>query len=169
MAKQQELDELFLDIAERIGGMSHSRRRLVGAVIVKEGNIISFGWNGMPSGMDNNCEDKQEDGSLKTKFEVLHAESNALMKLAASGTLGAAGATLFCTTAPCRECAKLIAQAKIARIVYREEYSITDGKDLLRRLGRQVECYPASNTVNYSGDFDLLIKGNVKEITNGDD
>ena len=149
MADPAKLDNLFLDIAYRIGQMSHSRRRSVGALIVKDGNIISMGWNGMPSGMDNNCE-YGDDDALVIREEVLHAESNALMKLAASGTLGSTGATLYCTASPCMQCAKLIAQAKISRVVFRELYTRSDGLGLLNAVGVEVNrsFLPHRNSVN---------------------
>lgn len=153
MASQQNLDQLFLDIAERISQMSHAVRSKVGAVIVLNDNIISMGWNGTPSGMDNNCEDLvypegydecdgvggPPDMVLRTKQMVLHAESNALMKLASAGGKGAEGATLYCTYSPCPECAKLIKQAKITRVVYRNHYRLPEGIQMLEFLG--VKCH----------------------------
>lgn len=129
---------MYLDIADRISQESQAIRSKVGAVIVKDGNIISFGWNGTPSGQDNTCETETETG-LVTKPEVLHAESNALMKLVAAGGAASQGATLYTTVSPCFECSKLIRQAKVARVVYRRTYRNTDGLDLLVRLGVQVE------------------------------
>lgn len=145
MTKERKLDELFLDLAERISEMSFARRLKVGALVVQDGNIVSMGWNGTPSGMDNNCELENADGSLSTRPEVLHAESNALMKLAASGSSGAAGATLYTTYSPCPECAKLIKQAKVARVVYRHHYRLPEGVDMLQRLGVQCDRLTASD------------------------
>lgn len=139
MPDQIKLDNLYLDIADRIADMSHSRRKKVGAVLVEGENIISYGWNGTPHGADNNCEVENEDGTLTTKPEVLHAESNVLMKLVSSGGVGAQGATLYVTLSPCIDCAKLIVQSKIKRVVYREDYRITTGIDFLRKYGVQVQ------------------------------
>ena len=139
MPEQYKLDQLYLDISDRISEMSHSRRKKVGAVLVEGENIISYGWNGTPRGADNNCEIENDDGSLTTKPEVLHAESNVLMKLVSSGGVGAQGATLYVTLSPCIDCAKLIVQSKIKRVVYREDYRITTGIDFLRKYGVQVQ------------------------------
>lgn len=128
-----------MDVAHRISQESHGRRSKVGALVVVGDNIISFGWNGTPSGMDNNCEIDNLDGSLTTKPEVLHAESNALMKLAAAGGRGAEGGTLYVTMSPCPECAKLIKQSKIKRVVYAEQYRLTGGIETLERLGVTVD------------------------------
>lgn len=113
---------------------SYCRRRQVGALIVKDKMIISDGYNGTPSGFENICED--ENGV--TKPYVLHAEANAISKVAKSGN-SSEGATLYVTASPCIECAKLIIQAGISRVVYRDEYRLTDGIDLLRRAGIEVE------------------------------
>ncbi len=113
---------------------SYCRRRQVGALIVKDRMIISDGYNGTPSGFENICED--ENGV--TKPYVLHAEANAITKVAKSGN-SSEGATLYVTASPCIECAKLIIQSGIKRLVYRDEYRLTDGVDLLRRAGITVE------------------------------
>ena len=115
---------------------SYCTRRKVGAILVKDRMIISDGYNGTPSGFENVCED--ENGV--TKPYVLHAEANAITKVAKSGN-SSLGATLYVTASPCLECAKLIIQAGINRVVYQEEYRITDGVDLLRRAGIQVEKF----------------------------
>lgn len=138
-AKQDKLDELYLDLADRISQMSVAVRSKVGCVIVKNGNLIAMGWNGMPAGMPNECEDLQDDGSLVTKPEVLHSESNALMKLAQSGGIGAKDATLYVTLSPCPECAKLIKQSGISRVVYRHQYRLLDGIDMLKKLDVDVQ------------------------------
>ncbi len=113
---------------------SYCKRRQVGALIVKDRMIISDGYNGTPSGFENVCED--ETGV--TKQYVLHAEANAITKVAKSNN-SSEGATLYVTDSPCIECAKLIIQAGISRVVYAREYRITDGLDLLRRAGVQVD------------------------------
>ncbi len=110
------------------GSMSHSTRAKVGCLIVKNGQIISDGYNGTPTGFDNVCED--ENGNSKP--EVMHAEFNALMKLACS-TNSSIGATLYTTMSPCYECAKAIVQARIKRVVYNIEYRLTAGLDLLKQ------------------------------------
>ena len=112
---------------------SYCKRRQVGALIVKDRMIISDGYNGTPSGFENVCED--ESGA--TKPYVLHAEANAITKVAKSGN-SSLGSTLYVTAAPCVECAKLIIQAGIRRVVYRDEYRLTDGVDLLTRAGIEV-------------------------------
>ena len=140
-----ELDEAYLQMAEVWAKRSKANRLQVGALIVKDKRIISDGYNGMPSGCEDDvCEyydglDEEGDVILKTKSLVLHAESNALMKLAAAGGEGAKGATMYITDSPCPECAKLIKQAGIARVVYRREYRITTGTEMLRSLGVIVE------------------------------
>lgn len=113
---------------------SYCKRRQVGALLVKDKMIISDGYNGTPSGFENVCED--ESGA--TKPYVLHAEANAISKVAKSGN-SSDGSTLYVTASPCIECAKLIIQAGIKRVVYRDEYRLTDGVDLLKRAGIEVE------------------------------
>ncbi len=113
---------------------SYCKRKQVGALIVKDRMIISDGYNGTPSGFENVCED--ETGA--TKPYVLHAEANAITKVAKSGN-SSEGSTLYVTASPCLECSKLIIQAGIKRVVYREDYRITDGIDLLRRAGIEVQ------------------------------
>jgi len=142
MPTQAKMDELYMDIAARISQMSYARRKKVGAVLTKNDNIISYGWNGTPSGDDNACEVELLGGELETKPEVLHAESNLLSKLTAEGGQGAQGATLYQTMSPCFECAKLIKQAKIKRVVFRELYRDATGIDFLRRRGVIVDHFP---------------------------
>ena len=113
---------------------SYCKRRQVGALLVKDRMIIYDGYNGTPSGFENICED--ENGV--TKPYVLHAEANAITKVAKSGN-NSKGATLYVTASPCLECAKLIIQSGISRVVYRDEYRLTDGVDLLRKAGIEVE------------------------------
>lgn len=174
MPTQREMDKLYLDIARRVAQMSRATRSRVGAVLVKGKNILSYGWNGTPSGFDNVCEYKEymDRGAggwlnpdeieerwpleqfmkygewagtsvryrLVTKPEVLHAESNVLMKLLASDNpVSTTGSTLYLTLSPCFECAKLIKQAGIIRIVYIEKYRITDSLDFLQKVGITVE------------------------------
>lgn len=159
--KKQKYNTLFMDMAERVSYMSHAVRLKVGSVLVKDNNIISFGWNGMPAGWDNDCEYREylnyghsfgenaadyfdqidENGKmyrLKTRPEVLHSESNTLMKVAHS-TESSAGATLFCTHAPCIDCAKLIHQAGINSVYYRNAYRSTDGITFLEKSGTTVQ------------------------------
>lgn len=127
-------DEKYLRMAAIWAENSYCKRRQVGALIVKDRMIISDGFNGTPSGFENVCED--ENGI--TKPYVLHAEANAISKVAKSGN-SSEGATLYVTASPCIECAKLIIQAGIKRVVYRDEYRLTDGIDLLARAGIEVE------------------------------
>lgn len=114
---------------------SYCKRRQVGALIVKDKMIISDGYNGTPSGFENNCEDETTGA---TKPYVLHAEANAISKVAKSGN-SSEGATLYVTASPCLECSKLIIQSGIKRVVYREQYRLDDGIQLLKRAGVEVE------------------------------
>lgn len=145
MADKQKLDILYLDIAERVAEMSVAQRLKVGAIIVKNDNIVSMGFNGTPSGFDNCCEIQNLDGTLTTRPETLHAESNALMKLARSGGVGSLGATMYTSYSPCPECAKLIKQAGIDRVVYKHRYRLTGGLDMLKSLGVTVEHLESTN------------------------
>ena len=120
MPKQIELDRTYLQMADIWGRLSKANRKKVGCLIVNNGHIISDGYNGTPAGYDNNCEYETRFG-YETKPEVLHAESNALMKLAKS-TISSEGSTIYLTMSPCFECAKLIIQAGVRRVVYREVY-----------------------------------------------
>ncbi|MBR6886771.1 MAG: dCMP deaminase family protein [Bacteroidales bacterium] len=129
-----KFDHSYLQMAEVWAQNSYCKRRKVGALIVKDRMIISDGYNGTPSGFENICED--ENGV--TKPYVLHAEANAITKVAKSGN-SSAGSTLYVTASPCVECAKLIIQSGIQRVVYRDAYRLTDGIDLLRRAGISVE------------------------------
>jgi dCMP deaminase len=160
--------QLYMDWAKRAAELSHARRLHVGAVIVKDDTVISYGYNGMPAGWDNNCEDivwdkgaggwldpeefdtqypfeawHEEAGrnvrhGLKTKPEVLHAESNAIAKLAKSHNSGL-GATMFITHAPCLDCAKLIYQSGISSVLYRDAYRDTSGVTFLEKSGVEVK------------------------------
>ena len=134
MDKQQKRDHLYMKMARTWAENSYCVRRKVGALMVNHQMIISDGFNGTPSGFENICED--ENGV--TKPYVLHAEANAITKVAKSGN-NSRGATLYVTASPCLECSKLIIQAGITRVVYRDEYRLTDGVDLLRRAGIEVE------------------------------
>lgn len=131
--KQYILDKRYLRMARIWAENSYCQRRKVGALIVKDNSIISDGYNGTPSGFENICED--EDGL--TKQYVLHAEANAITKVAAS-TNNCYGATLYTTAAPCIECAKLIVQCGIKRVVYCEAYRLLDGVELLQQAGIEV-------------------------------
>lgn len=140
---KQKFINLYMDWAKRLSALSHARRLQVGAVIVKDDTVISYGYNGMPSRWDNNCEDecKWPNGDivgLITKPEVLHAESNAISKLARSHNSGA-GADIFITHSPCLECSKLIYQSGISRVFYSQDYRDSSGIDFLLRSGIPVE------------------------------
>ena len=130
----EKFDRRYLEMASVWARNSYCKRRQVGALLVKDRMIISDGYNGTPSGFENQCED--ENGV--TKPYVLHAEANAITKIAKSGN-SSAGATLYVTASPCMECSKLIIQSGIQRVVYLDEYRLTDGIDLLRRAGIAVE------------------------------
>ncbi len=147
MASQTDLDRTFLDIAKNFSSLSKAIRRKVGCIIVKDGQIISNGFNGTPSGFDNSCEYLKEEKSpdinynpnnLTTKPEVLHAESNALMKLARS-TNSSIGSTMYLTCSPCFECAKLVIQSGIIRLVYIDDYRSEKGIELLRQTDIIIE------------------------------
>ena len=131
--KQLELDKRYLRMARIWAENSYCTRRKVGALIVKDKMIISDGYNGTPSGFENVCE--LDNGT--TKPYVLHAEANAITKIAKSGN-NSDGATLYVTASPCLECSKLIVQSGIRRVVYSETYRLTDGVDLLKRAGVEV-------------------------------
>ena len=129
--------ETYMDVAERFAQLSSAKRLQVGAIVVKDDRIISIGYNGMPSGWDNCCEDTFHHHELGTcttitKAEVLHAESNAVAKLAKSSESGL-GATMFVTHAPCIDCAKLVYQSGIATVYYKNEYRSTQGVDFLNK------------------------------------
>jgi dCMP deaminase len=139
---KQKLKEAYMKTAETFAELSHARRLHVGAIVVKDDRIISIGYNGMPAGWDNNCEDtvwhSDRERTLKSKPEVLHAETNAIAKLAKSTESGD-GAVLFVTHSPCLDCAKLIFQSGIRSVFYRNSYRNTDGTTFLERSGVTVE------------------------------
>jgi dCMP deaminase len=132
--KQQLLDQRYLKMADIWAQNSYCKRRKVGALLVKDKMIISDGYNGTPSGFENECEDAEN----KTKTYVLHAEANAITKVAKSGN-SSLGATLYVTSSPCIECSKLIIQAGIKRVVFTENYRLEDGINLLKRANIEVE------------------------------
>jgi len=154
---KQKYVDMYMDWAARCAQLSHARRLQVGAVIVKDDSVISYGYNGMPAGWDNNCEyeeytyderdtvngdwsynvDSKQWSKLKTKPEVLHAESNSLAKLARSANSGS-GADIFITHAPCLDCAKLIYQAGIRRVWFGTAYRDTAGVDFLKKSGVEI-------------------------------
>lgn len=131
--KQRKFDQRYLDMARIWAQNSYCQRRQVGALVVKNNMIISDGYNGTPSGFENVCED---DNGV-TKPYVLHAEANAITKLARSSN-NSEGSTIYITASPCIECAKLIIQAGIKRVVYGEKYRFMDGIELLERAGIEV-------------------------------
>lgn len=135
--KQNKYDKAYLKIAREWGQLSYCNRKKVGAIIVKDRMIISDGYNGTPSGFENFCED--EEGY--TKWYVLHAEANAILKVARS-TQTCDGATLYITLSPCKECSKLIHQSGIKRVVYLQGYKDTSGIDFLKRAGVTVDFIP---------------------------
>ena len=140
---KEKFIKLYMDWAKRCAEVSHARRLHVGAVIVKDDTVISYGYNGMPAGWDNNCEEeiKWPNGDIKfltTKPEVLHAESNAIAKLAKSNNSGL-GADLFVTHSPCLDCAKLIYQSGIRRVYFGENYRDDSGIKFLEKSGIEVK------------------------------
>jgi dCMP deaminase len=132
--KQQRYDKAYLRMAQEWGKLSHCNRKQVGAIIVKDRMIISDGYNGTPTGFENYCED--EEGY--TKWYVLHAEANAILKVASS-TQSCVGATLYVTLSPCRECSKLIHQAGIVRVVYSKAYKDDSGLRFLEQAGVELQ------------------------------
>ena len=128
--KQEKYDRAYLKMAKTWGELSYCKRKKVGALIVKDKMIISDGYNGTPSGFENVCEDDEN----YTKWYVLHAEANAILKVAAS-TQSCKGATLYITLSPCKECSKLIHQSGLIRVVYSKIYKDTSGLDFLKRAG----------------------------------
>ncbi len=132
--KQHKYDSAYMRMALEWAKLSHCHRRQVGALIVKDRMIISDGYNGTPSGFENPCED--DDGA--TKWYVLHAEANAILKTAAS-TQSCQGATLYITMSPCKDCSKLIYQSGIKRVVYLEAYKDNSGLEFLERAGLKIE------------------------------
>ena len=133
----------YMDVAERFAKLSSAKRLQVGAIVVKDDRIISIGYNGMPAGWDNTCEDVvevHEDGGIvtKTKPEVIHAEANAIAKLAKSNESGD-GSYMFLTHAPCIDCAKQVYTAGIKKVYYRNSYRDTFGIDFLEKCGVEVE------------------------------
>ena len=141
--KRNKYDKAYLRIASEWGKLSYCKRKQVGAIIVKDRMIISDGYNGTPSGFENCCED--DEGI--TKWYVLHAEANAILKVASS-TQSCEGATLYITLSPCRECSKLIHQSGIKRVVYQNGYRDTSGVDFLMKAGVEVECIPVEEVMN---------------------
>lgn len=132
-AKQLRYDKAYLRMAKSWAKLSHCKRKQVGALIVKDDMIISDGYNGAPSGFDNCCEDESGD----THWYVLHAEANAILKVAKS-TNNAKGATLYLTLSPCKDCSKLILQAGIKRLVFIKQYKDSSGVDFLRSAGIEI-------------------------------
>jgi dCMP deaminase len=134
MSKKNKYDKAYLRIAKEWSKLSYCKRKQVGAIIVRDRMIISDGYNGTPSGFENCCE--EEDGL--TKWYVLHAEANAILKVARS-TQSCEGATLYITLSPCKDCSKLIHQSGIKRVVYHEEYKDCSGIDFLKKAGVEVD------------------------------
>lgn len=138
MPNQDTLDKTYLEMANTWGKLSRARRKKVGCIIVKNKRIISDGYNGTPHGFDNDCEYESRFG-YETKPEVLHAESNAITKLAKS-TQSSEGATMYITVSPCFDCAKLIIQSDIERVVFGEVYRDSSGVMLLKKANIEVNC-----------------------------
>jgi dCMP deaminase len=138
--KQHKYDKAYLKMALEWAKLSHCKRKQVGALIVKNGMIISDGYNGCPSGFENNC----EDDNGETKWYVLHAEANAILKVAKS-TQNCKGATLYLSMSPCKECSKLILQSGISRVVYLNEYKDKSGIDFLKKATIEVMHFKQEN------------------------
>jgi dCMP deaminase len=140
--KQLRYDRAYLRLAENWAKLSHCTRKQVGAIIVKDAIIISDGFNGTPAGFDNCCENEQGE----THWYVLHAEANAILKVAKS-TNNCSGATLYLTHSPCRDCSKLILQSGISRLVYQEEYKDKTGLQFLEESGLEILQITSSEDV----------------------
>ena len=140
--KQLRYDRAYLRLAENWAKLSHCTRKQVGAIIVKDAIIISVGFNGTPAGFDNCCENEQGE----THWYVLHAEANAILKVAKS-TNNCSGATLYLTHSPCRDCSKLILQSGISRLVYQEEYKDKTGLQFLEESGLEILQITSSEDV----------------------
>ncbi|WP_343634895.1 dCMP deaminase family protein [Fluviicola sp.] len=138
--KRLRYDKAYLRMAQTWAELSHCERKKVGALIVRDGRIISDGYNGTPAGFPNCCENQQGE----TEWYVLHAEANAILKVARS-TNDCSGATLFITLSPCKDCSKLVLQAGIKRVVYMTEYKDTMGVDFLKSAGVEVVHIPDPN------------------------
>ena len=136
-SKQRKYDIAYLKMAQEWAKLSYCKRKQVGALIVKDKMIISDGYNGTPTGFENICEDEDN----YTKWYVLHAEANAIMKVAAS-TQSSKGATLYVTLSPCKDCSKLIFQSGIVRVVYNIEYKDKTGIDFLKKAGLEIVHIP---------------------------
>ena len=139
--KKIKYDYKYLEIAEKISELSHANKKKVGAIIVKNSVIISDGYNGTPNGFENNCED--QNGI--TKWYTLHAEANAILKLARIGGVSAENATLYLTLSPCKECAKLILQSGISNVIYKEEYRDISGIEFLKKSNINISKF---NNIN---------------------
>ena len=126
--KQNKLDTVYLNMAKEVATLSHCERQKVGALLVKDGNVIGFGFNGTPKGLENECEDNGI-----TKDYVIHAEMNAILKATRNGN-AVDGATLYLTLSPCKECSKLILQSGVKRVVYLQQYRHTEGLELLKKF-----------------------------------
>lgn len=139
---KQKFLKAFMKTAKTFAELSHARRLHVGAIVVKDDRIVSIGYNGMPAGWDNNCENvigySQNEPVLKTKPEVLHAETNAISKLARSSESGD-GATMFITHSPCLECAKLIYQSGITKVYYGQQYRDDQGIQFLQKCNIEIQ------------------------------
>ena len=143
---KQKFIDAYMDVAKRFAQLSSAKRLQVGAIVVKDDRIVSIGYNGMPSGWDNGCENILEDGTTKTKPEVIHAEANCIAKLAKSSESGD-GSTMFLTHAPCIDCAKQIYTAGINKVYYNQSYRDTLGIDFLKKCNVRVEqCKDGENT-----------------------
>jgi dCMP deaminase len=138
---KQKFIDAYMDVAERFAKLSSAKRLQVGAIVVKDDRIISIGYNGMPSGWDNNCEDyiqlSDDTMTTKTKPEVIHAEANAIAKLA-KGNESGDGSMMFLTHAPCLDCAKQVYTTGIKKVYYRNSYRDTQGIDFLEKCGVEV-------------------------------
>ena len=161
MVRKSDSDRMYMKMAFEAAALSHARRLKVGAILVVPEQGRFEGINGMPSGFDNNCEIE-----FITKPEVLHAEANAISKVARS-TSSSIGSTMYCTASPCVECAKLMIQVGVVRVVYANQYRLPDGIDLLRRAKIQVDYLPLESHNVVEDELTLQDEGRHRDEEDG--
>ena len=159
--KSNKYHQKYLEIAEKISELSHAKKKKVGCILVKNNVIISDGYNGTPTGYENECEDC--DGN--TKWYTLHSEANAITKLVRIGGISAENSTLYTTLSPCKECAKLILQSGISTVIYKEQYRDTTGIDFLKKSGIKIFQFVDSNKSTVSIKSIKSIVNKNKKVT----
>jgi dCMP deaminase len=162
--KEKRYNKKYLEIAEKISELSYANKKKVGAIIVKDSVIISDGYNGTPHGFENECEDTEGD----TKWYTLHAEANAITKLVRTGGMSAEGSTLYLTLSPCKECAKLILQSGINKVIYLEKYRDCSGIDFLKESNIKI-CQYINTTNTTTTNITNTTNNNTNYINIDDD